>query len=332
MEIREYRKAASLKEAWELNQKKNNRISGGMMWLRLSRRPAGTLIDLSGLGFDRIVETEDAFHIGAMVTLRQLEQHEGLLKYSSGSVKDAVCHIVGTQFRNMATIGGSVAGRFGFSDVLTWLMVMDCEVALYKGAVSEKEKTDRKKKEEDGGVIFRVPIEKFAEDGPGRDIVIGVIIHKTPAVYCYQSVRMSSTDFPILTLAAARFLPEGKKEDKDDHGKAWRFAVGARPYRAVLVEDTEGLLKSAERKTKAKDKDGAAALPEESILAFVDRLRKRARTGSNMRGSAVYRTHLAGVLAERAIRKLADEETGNETKEQVKGKTADNAGKEAPTC
>ena len=72
MTIREYKRVESLEEAWELNQKKANRVIGGMIWLKMSRGNVGTAIDISGLGLDQIEETEDAFEIGAMVTLRQL--------------------------------------------------------------------------------------------------------------------------------------------------------------------------------------------------------------------------------------------------------------------
>ena len=78
MTIREYKRVESLEEAWELNQKKANRVIGGMIWLKMSRGNVGTAIDISGLGLDQIEETEDAFEIGAMVTLRQLEEHPGL--------------------------------------------------------------------------------------------------------------------------------------------------------------------------------------------------------------------------------------------------------------
>ena len=70
MTIREYKRVESLEEAWELNQKKANRVIGGMIWLKMSRGNVGTAIDISGLGLDQIEETEDAFEIGAMVTLR----------------------------------------------------------------------------------------------------------------------------------------------------------------------------------------------------------------------------------------------------------------------
>ena len=126
--IQKYVRAQSLEEAWQLNQRGRNRIVGGMLWLRLGRGSVGTAIDLSGLGLDKIEETETEFSIGSMVTLRQLEQHHGLNVYSCGAVKNAVKDIVGVQFRNMSTVCGSILVRFGFSYVLTVFLAMDCYV------------------------------------------------------------------------------------------------------------------------------------------------------------------------------------------------------------
>ena len=72
--INQYVKASSLEEAYELNQKRSNVVLGGMLWLKMQKRNVGTAIDLSGLGLDTIEETESEFRIGAMVTLRQMEQ------------------------------------------------------------------------------------------------------------------------------------------------------------------------------------------------------------------------------------------------------------------
>ena len=35
--IREYKRAESLEEAWQLNQKKSNRVLGGMVWLKMGK-------------------------------------------------------------------------------------------------------------------------------------------------------------------------------------------------------------------------------------------------------------------------------------------------------
>ena len=103
-----------LEQAYELNQKKRNCIIGGMLWLKMGNRMVPTAIDLSNLGLNIIEENEEEFSIGCMTTLRQLEQHEGLNRYTKGAVSESVRSIVGVQFRNLATVGGSIFGRFGF--------------------------------------------------------------------------------------------------------------------------------------------------------------------------------------------------------------------------
>ena len=102
LKIKEYVKAESLEQAYELNQKKTNCVIGGMLWLKMVTRNVQKAIDLSGLGLDQIEENDEEFSIGAMVTLRQIELHEGLNTWSQGAVKESVTHIVGVQFRNLA--------------------------------------------------------------------------------------------------------------------------------------------------------------------------------------------------------------------------------------
>ena len=95
MNIAQYTKAASLEEAWKLKQKRSAVVLGGCCWLRLSpQRRIAQAIDLSGLGLDQIEEGDDVFRIGAMVTLGQLEGHEGLAAFTQGAMKEAVRHIV----------------------------------------------------------------------------------------------------------------------------------------------------------------------------------------------------------------------------------------------
>ena len=203
MTIREYKRAESLEEAWQLNQKRPNRVLGGMIWLKMENINVGTAIDLSGLGLDTIEETDDGFSIGAMVTLRQLELHPGLAAYTDGAVRESVRHIVGVQLRNLATVGGSIYSRFGFSDVLTMFLALNASVELYKGGV--------------------VPLAEYAQRPYDRDILVRVLVPKENARFVYQSVRNSQTDFPVLTCAAAK-LVDG----------SIRAAIGARPGKAVL--------------------------------------------------------------------------------------------------
>ena len=256
--IQKYVRAQSLEEAYQLNQSKRNRIVGGMMWMRLGRGSVGTAIDLCDLGLDTVEETDEQFTLGAMVSLRQLELHTGLNAYTCGAVKNAVKDIVGVQFRNMATLGGSIWGRFGFSDVLTMFLAMDCYVELYKGGI--------------------VPLEEFAARKKDSDILVRLIVKKTPGKFVYTAMRNQRTDFPVLACALSQV------------NGIYRAVIGARPAKAMVIRDEEGLL------------DGG--ITEDSARSFAEFVAGTAPTDSNIRASAAYRTHLIRVLTERAALEL----------------------------
>lgn len=208
--IQKYVRAQSLEEAWQLNQNKRNRILGGMLWLRLGKGSVATAIDLCDLGLNKIEETADEFSIGAMATLRDLEKHESLNAYTSGAVASAVKDIVGVQFRNMATVGGSIWGRFGFSDVLTIFLALDSYVELYKGGI--------------------VSLEEFASMKMDNDILVRLIVKKVPCKVVYTAMRNQRTDFPVLTCAVSCVNDE------------YRASIGARPGRAKIWRDEKALL------------------------------------------------------------------------------------------
>ncbi len=211
LKINNYVRAQSLEEAWTLGQKKNNVILGGMLWLRLQDRTVHTAVDLCDLGLGTIEETEAAYVIGASVTLRQLETHAGLNALTQGAMAESVRHIVGVQFRNLATIGGSLFGRFGFSDVLTLFMAVGAKVELYKAGMME--------------------IEDFAALPRGtRDLLVRVHVPKKLHKTAYLSQRNTATDFPALACAVSE--AEG----------VYRIAIGARPEKALLLKDEAGIL------------------------------------------------------------------------------------------
>lgn len=185
LSIRTYTRAQSLEEAYTLAQKRNNVVLGGMAWLNLQTRNIAAAIDLCDLGLDTIEETETEYRIGAMVSLRALELHEGLNTLSHGAIAESLKGIVGVQFRNSATVGGSVYARFGFSDVTTILMALEAKVELYKAGV--------------------LSMEEFAAlPRTQRDILVRIIIPKGERRICYLSQRNTKTDIPVLTCAVVR--------------------------------------------------------------------------------------------------------------------------------
>jgi len=203
LKIKNYVKAESLEQAYELNQKRTACVLGGMVWLKMGNRNIMTAIDLSGLGLDTITETEEAFVIGCMTPLHALETHKELNAYTNSAIRESVRHIVGVQFRNCATVGGSIFGRFGFSDVLTMFLALDTWVELYKGGC--------------------IPLAEFARQKPDRDILVRLIVKKHEDKSVYLSHRNSKTDFPVLTCGIS--LRDGQVYT----------AVGARPSRAVCL-------------------------------------------------------------------------------------------------
>lgn len=208
--FQKYVKAESIEEAYQLNQARSNRIAGGMLWLRLSRENFNTVIDISGLGLDKIEEDDTQFKIGAMVSLRALETSKSLNEYTDHALRDALKDIIGVQFRNMATVGGSIWGRFGFSDVLTVFLALDSYVELYKGGI--------------------VPLEEFSKMNYDNDILLSIIVKKKPCKCVYDSVRIQRTDFPVLTCAVSELDGE------------IRTVIGARTGKARVYKDEEKIL------------------------------------------------------------------------------------------
>ena len=263
--ISNYVRASSLQEAYELNQNRRNRIIGGMLWTKMSDAAVNTAIDLCDLGLDTLEETQDCFIIGAMVSLRQLEKHAGLNAYTCGAMENAVKDIVGVQFRNMATVGGSIFARFGFSDVLTMFLAMDAQVELVHAGI--------------------IPLADFVHMKRDRDVLARIIVKKTPADFVYSSMRNSRTDFPVLACAAAKV------------GDEYRLVVGARPGRAMFLKDEQSLL--------------SGGVTPESAKQFAAYAAEKIPTGSNVRASAAYRTHLVRVLTERAFLNLGGKHHGD---------------------
>lgn len=218
--IKNYVVAQSLEEAYELNQKKNNVVLGGTAWLKMGSRNIQTAIDLSNLGLDKIEEFEDSFKIGCMCTLRDLEVHTSLNSYFDGVIEKSLVHIVGVQFRNVATIGGSIYSRFGFSDILTSLLALDTYVELFKGGI--------------------IPLSVYKDMPYDNDILVRIIIKKDNRKVSYLTQRLSATDIPILACSISRF-----------NGK-WKIVLGARPKRADFIKNSDEILSEIPTKEEIK--------------------------------------------------------------------------------
>ncbi|MFR2371901.1 MAG: molybdopterin dehydrogenase, partial [Anaerobutyricum sp.] len=109
---------------------------------------------------------------------------------------------------NQATVGGSIYGRFGFSDVLTALLALDTFVELYNGGI--------------------IRLSEFVNRKKDKDLLLSIIIRKSKRSFRYDSVRQTKTDFPVIACSVVAGIVNGVE--------SWYFSVGARPMKAALVE------------------------------------------------------------------------------------------------
>ncbi len=213
IQIRDYMRPQSLEEAsTALEGSRTAAVLGGGAYLRLGKKSISTAIDLSELGLNRIEEAPaDRYVVGAMVTFGDLERSAVLNQSHHGLFAKALMDVVGVQFRNTVTVGGTVFSRYGFSDLIPALLALKAEVYLHRQG--------------------QMTLEAFLHlKTAGKDILTHVALPKSCTAASFQSVRLSTGDYAALNLVLAKV--DG----------AWQVAVGARPGRAVLAHQTMELL------------------------------------------------------------------------------------------
>jgi CO/xanthine dehydrogenase FAD-binding subunit len=278
MEVNHYVRPQTLDEAYGLIEKGGLPVGGGC-WLHMNGRSTDTMVDLCDLRLAYIRESglgdeNDSVEIGAMTTAREIETSSLLDEAFRGAFRHATEHLVGVQLRNLITIGGTVAGRYGFSDLITLLLALDARVNLYgQGQMSL------------GDFLAAPP--------KGPFLLESVVVLKNPYV-SFQSLRITKNDFAVLNAAAA-FAAGG-----------WRITVGARPAAARLCPNAQAVCDAACAGVQGQ---GAAIVAPAAPSSYANAAAKAAASEtvfvSDTRGSADYRRLLCETLVERAIMEAA---------------------------
>lgn len=194
--------ASDLTEAYDiLLSVPNSVVLGGCGYLRLGKRSIGTAIDLSKLDLAFISESDGAIEIGAMTTLRAIETHPLTSRLWNGVMKSALSHIVGVQLRACVTIGGTVAGRYPFSDPLTALLALDARLLFHRHG--------------------EVSLEDYLAGKAVRDILVKILLPTDGRLAAFTSIRRANTDYAVLNAAVAQTV------------SGYRLIVGSRPGRAM---------------------------------------------------------------------------------------------------
>lgn len=212
MKAKSFLKVSSLEEAYKLvKESPKNKIVAGGLWLKKGNADADTLIDLSGLGLDKIEDKKDYVEVGAMVTQREFE----LSTLVPEEARKATSLIMGPAFRNVATIGGSIYGKFGFSDIVTVLLAYHVELVFYPEAVISLDEYVKKPGFFDG-------------------ILTHVRIYKEKLNVFFKKVEITALDYPILNIAVSK-------------GKEYKIVIGSRPLVACVCESASSLASKGEK-------------------------------------------------------------------------------------
>ena len=234
MKVNEYYRASSLEDAYQkLQASPKNAILAGGLWMKKMGQSYDSLIDLSKLSLDKISETKDEVIVGSMVSQRDFEDSKIVSFLFAGAPAYAIREVMGVNFRNLATIGGSIIGRYPFSDVITGLLPYDVELEFYPAQ--------------------KMSLEEYLNyKGKLNSILVAIHIKKGEGKGFFKKVKTTALDFPIVNIAVAKV------------NKEYRVVVGARPMVAARSYKAMEYLNNG-----GKDFAKAAELAVEE-LSFMD--------------------------------------------------------------
>ena len=211
MKAKSFVSVGSWQEAYKLlKASPKNKILGGGLWLKKGNAEVDTLIDLSRLGLNKIEDKGSYLEIGSMVTQRELEVSPLIKALGEGVISEAVSQIMGPAFRNTATVGGSIYGKYGFSDLITVLLGFEVELQFYPNA--------------------KISLEEYlAKPGFYDGILTHIRIQKNQSKAFFKKVKATALDYPILNVCIT-------KSDK------YVVVVGSRPLVATRLVKTNEYL------------------------------------------------------------------------------------------
>jgi len=222
----------TVEEAYKiLLEKRNNTVLGGCAFLRMGSKRIDTGIELSQLNLNGISEDEEHIIVGAYTNFRELETNPIMKEYFCGVIPASLKDIIGVQFRSMVTVGASVFSKYGFSDLIPSLLVLDCEVELFKGG--------------------RVKLSEFMDKPYEKDILTKLYLKKSDTKAAYVHLRNSVSDYSILNAAVSK------------SGSQFIIAIGARPAKAKIAVNASAYLSGSDLTDEAIEK--AASLAAEEI-------------------------------------------------------------------
>ena len=253
-------------------------LSGGtdlLVQLREGRKQARLVVDIKQVPEVNVLsfDPNTGLHIGAAVPCWRIADDDEICHRYPGLI-DGIAIIGGMQIQGRATVGGNVCNSSPAADSIPALIVHEavCEIAGPDGA-------------------RLVPIEKFCT-APGKNVLkrgeflVAMRVPPPPKGFGARYLRFiprNEMDIAVVGAGASLVLDEDGRTIRRA-----RLALGA-------VAPTPLLLAEAGRALVGREASDET-FRQAALLA-----REAARPITDMRGSISQRTHLAGVLARRAL-------------------------------
>ena len=238
MRVNVYYRASSLEDAYQkLQEHPRNAIIAGGLWMKKMGQSYETLIDLSTLGLNTISDKKDEVVVGAMVTQRDFENSPVIRKLFNDSIAFATREVMGVNFRNLATVGGSIMGRYPFSDVICGLLPYHVELEFYPEQ--------------------KMSLEDYLNyKGKLNAILVAIHIKKEQGRGFYKKVKTTALDFPIVNFAISKV------------NEKFTIVVGARPAAPAIAHKASEFISGVKNPGLEDFKKAAEIASEE--LAFMD--------------------------------------------------------------
>lgn len=289
LNLKEYHRPQGLMEAVSLLKRAGIRTvaMGGGTWLN-GEGPCDVeaVVDIAGLGLNRITAENNMLRIGAAATHQQLLESELVGKAAPNAlhvIGEAGEAMSGLNIRNRATLAGAIVTADASSPLVTALLACDADVVV-AGAI------DKSKEQQSPSDFFRViPLAGFLAYrrqvlNEGTLITeVRLPIPSPDTKSCYERVARTPKDYPIVCAVASFAM-------KDGIAGNMRVAVG-------------GIAPAPVRLTRLElgvEKKRLDAWFESELNAALEMIHPQ----GDWLGSAEYRKEMARVIVKRAIDRI----------------------------
>jgi CO/xanthine dehydrogenase FAD-binding subunit len=277
----DYAAAQSIDEAVSLLAQHGDQarpLAGGtdiIVAVREGRRQVAMLVDIKGIPEVNQLSYDAAqgLTIGAAVPCYRIYEHQAIAAAYPGLI-DAVSLVGGTAIQGRASVGGNLCNASPAADT-TPALIVHRAMCVIAGPNGRRE----------------IPVEQFCT-GPGRtalqtgEFLVALRMPSPQPNFGAQYLRFiprNEMDIAVVGAGASVVLNQ-------DHSSfvSARVALGAVAATPLLVETAAAL--------------AGKMVSDETIQQAAEAAQAAARPIDDMRGTAVYRRHLVGVMTRRALR------------------------------